>query len=155
MQTIYFPETRRKSPKGKIRIIRLPEHWKVAFKHMRTLHTAHSTTSELSCVRELEQQLNEDVKTQQVESGVDYETYASSYCWFLFCIVIPSKRSGSAINHAGRKGSSVPLPLYRRWAQEYNQRGPAVQMQYLPWEHRRIKQVSHSVGDFGAGERAD
>jgi phosphate transport system substrate-binding protein len=50
-------------------------------------------------------------------------------------------------------GSSVPLPLYRRWAQEYNQRAPAIQMQYLPLgTSEGIKQVSHNVGDFGAGE---
>jgi phosphate transport system substrate-binding protein len=50
-------------------------------------------------------------------------------------------------------GSSVPLPLYRRWAQEYNQRAPTIQMQYLPLGTTEgISQVSHNVADFGAGE---
>lgn len=50
-------------------------------------------------------------------------------------------------------GSSVPLPLYRRWADEYNHRGPAIQMQYVPLgTSEGIKQMSHNVGDFGAGE---
>jgi phosphate transport system substrate-binding protein len=50
-------------------------------------------------------------------------------------------------------GSSVPLPLYRRWALEYNHRGPAIQMGYLPLGTTEgIRQVSHNVGDFGAGE---
>jgi len=50
-------------------------------------------------------------------------------------------------------GSSVPLPLYRRWAQEYDQRSSAIQMQYLPLGTTEgIRQMSHNVGDFGAGE---
>jgi phosphate transport system substrate-binding protein len=50
-------------------------------------------------------------------------------------------------------GSSVPLPLYRRWAEEYNHRDPAIQMGYLPMGTTEgIRQLSHSVGDFGAGE---
>ncbi len=29
-------------------------------------------------------------------------------------------------------GSSVPAPLYSRWAQEYGKRNPNIQMRYLP-----------------------
>jgi phosphate transport system substrate-binding protein len=29
-------------------------------------------------------------------------------------------------------GSSVPAPLYNRWAAEYNKRNPAIQFRYLP-----------------------
>jgi ABC-type phosphate transport system substrate-binding protein len=50
-------------------------------------------------------------------------------------------------------GSSVPAPLYNKWAQEYNKRNRGIQMKYLPiGTSEGIKQVSHSSGDFGAGE---
>jgi phosphate transport system substrate-binding protein len=50
-------------------------------------------------------------------------------------------------------GSSVPLPLYTKWAQEYNQRGPKFQMRYLALgTSEGINQVAHGSGDFGAGE---
>jgi phosphate transport system substrate-binding protein len=50
-------------------------------------------------------------------------------------------------------GSSVPLPLYTKWAQEYNQRNPKFQMRYLALgTSEGIKQVAHGSGDFGAGE---
>ena len=50
-------------------------------------------------------------------------------------------------------GSSVPAPLYNRWTQEYGKRSSAIQMRYLPvGTSEGIKQISHSAGDFGAGE---
>jgi phosphate transport system substrate-binding protein len=50
-------------------------------------------------------------------------------------------------------GSSVPSPLYARWAQEYDKRNPAIQMRYLPvGTSEGIKQISHGAGDFAAGE---
>ncbi|HEY6301862.1 MAG TPA: phosphate ABC transporter substrate-binding protein PstS [Terriglobales bacterium] len=50
-------------------------------------------------------------------------------------------------------GSSVPTPLYNRWAQEYGKRNPNIQMRYLPiGTSEGIKQISHGVGDFAAGE---
>jgi phosphate transport system substrate-binding protein len=50
-------------------------------------------------------------------------------------------------------GSSVPAPLYNRWAQEYAKRGPSSQVKYLPiGTSEGIKQISHGSGDFGAGE---
>ena len=50
-------------------------------------------------------------------------------------------------------GSSVPLPLYNRWAQEYGKRNPKIQMKYLPiGTSEGIKQISRGSGDFGAGE---
>jgi phosphate transport system substrate-binding protein len=50
-------------------------------------------------------------------------------------------------------GSSVPAPLYNRWTQEYGKRSPTIQMRYLPvGTSEGIKQISHSAGDFGAGE---
>jgi phosphate transport system substrate-binding protein len=50
-------------------------------------------------------------------------------------------------------GSSVPVPLYNKWAQEYNKRNRGIQMKYVPMgTSEGIKQVSHGSGDFGAGE---
>jgi len=50
-------------------------------------------------------------------------------------------------------GSTVPAPLYSKWSEEYNKRNPAFQMRYLPiGTSESIGQVSHGVGDFGAGE---
>ncbi len=50
-------------------------------------------------------------------------------------------------------GSSVPAPLYNRWAQEYGKRDSRTQMRYLPiGTSEGIKQISHGSGDFGAGE---
>jgi phosphate transport system substrate-binding protein len=50
-------------------------------------------------------------------------------------------------------GSTVPAPLYSRWAQEYDKRNPNIQMRYLPvGTSEGIKQISHSAGDFAAGE---
>ena len=50
-------------------------------------------------------------------------------------------------------GSSVPAPLYNRWAAEYNKRNPAIQLRYLPiGASEGIKQISKGSGDFGAGE---
>ena|ERR1700691_2462690 len=50
-------------------------------------------------------------------------------------------------------GSSVPAPLYSRWAQEYGKRKPNIQMRYLTvGTSEGIKQISHGAGDFAAGE---
>jgi phosphate transport system substrate-binding protein len=50
-------------------------------------------------------------------------------------------------------GSTVPAPLYSRWAREYDQRNGKIQMRYVPsGTSEGIKQISRGVGDFGAGE---
>jgi len=50
-------------------------------------------------------------------------------------------------------GSSVPGPLYNKWAQEYNKRSATIQLQYLPiGTSEGIKQIAKGSGDFGAGE---
>jgi phosphate transport system substrate-binding protein len=50
-------------------------------------------------------------------------------------------------------GSSVPLPLYRKWAELYNQNNKNVQLQYLAMGNvEGIAQISRGVSDFGAGE---
>src|ERR1700761_3000934 len=50
-------------------------------------------------------------------------------------------------------GSSVPLPLYRKWADLYNQNNKTVQLQYVPMGTvDGIAQITHGTSDFGAGE---
>ncbi len=50
-------------------------------------------------------------------------------------------------------GSSVPLPLYRKWADVYNEANKNVQLQYVAMGTTEgITQISKGVSDFGAGE---
>ncbi|MGC2744909.1 MAG: phosphate ABC transporter substrate-binding protein PstS [Candidatus Angelobacter sp.] len=50
-------------------------------------------------------------------------------------------------------GSSVPLPLYRKWADLYNENNKTVQLQYLPLGTiEGVAQITHGTSDFGAGE---
>jgi phosphate transport system substrate-binding protein len=50
-------------------------------------------------------------------------------------------------------GSTVPLPLYAKWVEQYNRRNPKVQMRYLPiGTSESIKEILHGSGDFAAGE---
>lgn len=76
--------------------------------------------------------------------------------WILFFIVALSfsnapARAQNALVLVG-SGSSVPAPLYNRWAQEYA-RHSKIQVRYVPiGTSEGIKQISHGAGDFGAGE---
>jgi phosphate transport system substrate-binding protein len=50
-------------------------------------------------------------------------------------------------------GSTVPDPLYKKWAEEFNRRNPRVQFRYLPLgTSESIRLVSKGSGEFGAGE---
>src|SRR5262249_43031606 len=50
-------------------------------------------------------------------------------------------------------GSSVPAPLYAKWAEQYNRRDPKVQVRYVAMgTSEGLAQISHGSGDFGAGE---
>jgi phosphate transport system substrate-binding protein len=50
-------------------------------------------------------------------------------------------------------GSSVPLPLYRKWAELYNQNNQRVQLQYVAMGNvEGIAQITRGISDFGAGE---
>ena len=50
-------------------------------------------------------------------------------------------------------GSTVPAPLYNRWAQEFGKRNARIQMRYVPiGTSEGIVQIAHGSGDFGAGE---
>jgi phosphate transport system substrate-binding protein len=50
-------------------------------------------------------------------------------------------------------GSTVPLPLYKKWKEEYNKLNRPVQMEYVPFGTAEgITQISNGKSDFGAGE---
>jgi phosphate transport system substrate-binding protein len=50
-------------------------------------------------------------------------------------------------------GSTVPVPLFKRWKEEYNKRAPSMQMDYLPFGTAEgITQIENGKSDFGAGE---
>ncbi len=50
-------------------------------------------------------------------------------------------------------GSSVPLPLYNKWADIYNQSNSQVQLRYMAMGNSEgLVQISHGISDFGAGE---
>jgi phosphate transport system substrate-binding protein len=76
----------------------------------------------------------------------------ASLCFFAFLLC-------SGIGHAQNSlvlvgsGSTVPAPLYNRWTQEFAKRKSNVQFRYLPvGTSEGINQISHSSGDFAAGE---
>jgi phosphate transport system substrate-binding protein len=67
----------------------------------------------------------------------------------LCCIPVPAQDRLVLVG----SGSSIPTPLYIRWAQEYGKRNPKIQVRYMPnGTSEGIKQISHGAGDFGAGE---
>ncbi len=50
-------------------------------------------------------------------------------------------------------GSTVPLPLYKRWSLDYNQHNPRARLEYLALgTSEGINEVSTGKTDFGAGE---
>jgi phosphate transport system substrate-binding protein len=70
--------------------------------------------------------------------------------WLALNVVVASAQNATVLVGSG---SSVPAPLYNRWAQEYDKRDARTQMRYLPiGTSEGIKQISHGSGDFGAGE---
>lgn len=74
------------------------------------------------------------------------------FLFVLFCLCPLLASDQKAIVLVGA-GSSVPVPLYRRWADDYNRRNPAIQLQYMALgTSEGIKQISNGVSDFGAGE---
>jgi phosphate transport system substrate-binding protein len=75
--------------------------------------------------------------------------------WLLFSLLwlcsIPISAQESIVIVGS--GSSVPAPLYSRWARELNKYNPKLQLRYLPiGTTDGIKQISHGSGDFAAGE---
>jgi len=79
---------------------------------------------------------------------------------FFLCLVMtalglfsaPRIRAQETIMLVG-SGSTVPSPLYVKWADEFNKRNPRVQVRYLPiGTSESITAISRGSGDFGAGE---
>ncbi len=78
-----------------------------------------------------------------------------SYLWLLSILALGCSGPALAQNTTVLvgSGSTVPAPLYSRWAQEYNKRNPNIQIRYVPsGTSEGIRQISRGVGDFGAGE---
>lgn len=86
------------------------------------------------------------------------ECHRHRTAWLWGILVIAWALSGTPANAQGTvilvgSGSTVPGPLYNRWASEYGKRNPKIQMKYLPiGTSEGIKQISRGSGDFGAGE---
>lgn len=91
-----------------------------------------------------------------VTGGVECHGRRTAWLWGVFVIAlalsaIPANAQERVVLVGS--GSSVPVPLYNRWALEYGKRNPDIQMKYLPiGTSEGIKQISHGSGDFGAGE---
>lgn len=70
----------------------------------------------------------------------------------LFCLCPLFAADQSAVMLVGG-GSTVPLPLYKKWKEAYNKRSPNIQMEYVPFGSAEgITQISNGKSDFGAGE---
>src|SRR6266571_2901387 len=68
------------------------------------------------------------------------------------CLAVPVCSAQQGIILVG-SGSSVPAPLYAKWAEQYNRRNSKIQMHYVPLgTSESIKQISLGSGDFAAGE---
>jgi ABC-type phosphate transport system substrate-binding protein len=64
---------------------------------------------------------------------------------------VPTEAQSAAV--VVGSGSSVPTPLFNRWAQEYSKRNPDIQMRYVTvGTSEGLSQISRGVGDFAAGE---
>ena len=89
---------------------------------------------------------------RSVQSRSRISTYLCLLCLFTLAMCSTLAKGQNAVVLVG-SGSSVPAPLYNRWTQEYGKRSSNIQMRYLPvGTSEGIKQISHSAGDFGAGE---
>jgi phosphate transport system substrate-binding protein len=79
-----------------------------------------------------------------------------SHIWLLSLLALGLRSAPANAQNAlvlVGSGSTVPSPLYSRWAQEYGKRNPKIQMKYVPiGTSEGIKQISHGAGDFAAGE---
>jgi phosphate transport system substrate-binding protein len=85
-------------------------------------------------------------------SGFRLFSQIASLFLLAFALRTAAAKAQNAVVVVG-SGSSVPAPLYNRWAQEFDRRSPNLQMRYLPvGTGEGIKQISHGAGDFAAGE---
>jgi phosphate transport system substrate-binding protein len=78
------------------------------------------------------------------------------HIWLLFLLTLgfnsaPANAQSTVV--VVGSGSTVPAPLFSRWAQEYGKHNPNIQLRYLPvGTGDGIAQISHGAGDFAAGE---
>src|SRR5258708_6273257 len=80
---------------------------------------------------------------------------ALSVCFLMMTVLTipPLPAFGQQTTVLVGSGSSVPLPLYTKWKQEFNKRSPAIQTQYQPiGTNEGLKLIAKGVGDFSAGE---
>lgn len=88
----------------------------------------------------------------RVNASAALQLCAGLFLALAFASQIPCSHAQGAVVVVG-SGSSVPAPLYSRWAQEYDKRNVSIQLRYLPvGTTEGIKQISHGAGDFAAGE---
>jgi len=67
-----------------------------------------------------------------------------------FCSVFAADQKAIVIVGGG---STVPLPLYKKWKDEYNKLNRPAQMDYVPFGTAEgITQITNGKSDFGAGE---
>jgi phosphate transport system substrate-binding protein len=73
-------------------------------------------------------------------------------CFLLFCVCWLVAADQGTVTLVGG-GSTVPLPLYKKWKEVYNKRSESFQMDYVPFGSAEgIVQVAKGKSDFGAGE---
>jgi len=74
--------------------------------------------------------------------------------WFAIavCLSKPILNAQQSVVLVGA-GSSVPAPLYAKWAEQYNRHNPNVQIRYVALgTSEGVAQISRGNGDFAAGE---
>ena len=70
----------------------------------------------------------------------------------LMLVVMPYVTAEDGVVLVGA-GSTLPAPLYASWTETYNSRDANLQVRYMPMSTKEgINQITHSIGDFGAGE---
>ena len=88
------------------------------------------------------------------------ETSSMRLAWRIACLLLFSLFSLCSLFASDQPtvtlvggGSTVPLPLYKRWKEAYNKRNGPFQMDYVPFGSAEgIVQVANGKSDFGAGE---
>jgi phosphate transport system substrate-binding protein len=97
-------------------------------------------------------------RPQRHETGLSWKIFSIVFLACV-CAALPARVS-AALPPAEPQGvvlvgagSSVPLPLYRKWADIYNEGHKNIQLQYVAMGNvEGINQIAKGVSDFGAGE---
>lgn len=97
------------------------------------------------------------IRARFARTGAWLPRFNRMACWFfsfVFAVylALPVCLAQPSIVLVG-SGSSVPLPLYAKWAEQYNRRNPKLQVRYLPiGTSEGIREIVRGSGDFAAGE---